>query len=508
MRTVRGSTDDVVVIGAGLAGLATALHLVGAGRSVTLLEQNEEPGGKAGRFVSDGYAFDNGPTVLTAPGLIQQTFAAVGEDTADRLELLPVEPMYRAHFHDGSTIDAVNDPHAMAAEIGRVCGAREAAGFRRFATFLEQLYAAEYRHFIDRNIDGPFDLDPSELARLIALGAFRSMESKVRQYLHDPRAVRLFSFQALYAGVAPHHVRALYSVITYMGMAAGVFLPRGGMHALPLALTAAARDHGVVLRCSTKAERIETSLHGTARAVITSAGERLPADAVVVAAEPSVALPRLLGRTRLHARRISYAPSCLLWLTGAPAPEPSDDRAPAHHNVHFGASWRGAFDDIVRDGRLMRDPSFLVSAPTVTDPALAPVGQHNYHVVLPTPNLKASHQNMPMDSERCADYVRRALVRHGYEHLLRTAGPQHMITPLDWERRGCPAGTPFGAAHTLRQTGPFRTSNLLGDNIVLAGAGTHPGVGIPMALISGRLAAQRITGPVTSSTVRSWAGAT
>ncbi|GHD18610.1 phytoene dehydrogenase [Streptomyces finlayi] len=495
MRTVHGCADRVVIVGAGLAGLSTALHLATTGRTVTVLEQGSRPGGKAGVFTRDGYTFDNGPTVLTMPDLIRETFAAVGERMEDHLELLPVHPAYRARYHDGSSLDVHTDPAAMAQEIARVCGAREAAGYRRLHAFLQELYTAEFDHFVDRNIDSPLDLSLPALGRLAALGAFRGMEGKIRQYLNDPRTVRLFSFQALYAGVAPHQARALYAIISYMDTVAGVFFPKGGMHALPLALADAARRHGVTLRYDTPVERVETTLHGRARAVLTTSGDRIPADAVVITTDPSLAFPELLGRSPVRVGRLRHSPSCVLLLAGAKDDNTDALRPEAHHTIHFARSWRRGFDEIIHGGRPMSDPSFLVSTPTRTDPTLAPAGHHSHYVLFPTPNLTTGSIDWERDTPRYREQILTTLDAHGYHELAARPQAEHLLTPRDWAERGCPAGTPFSAAHTFFQTGPFRTRNLVGENIVLAGAGTHPGVGIPMALISGRLAAQRITGP-------------
>ncbi|MFD3330511.1 phytoene desaturase family protein [Streptomyces sp. NPDC058701] len=499
IRIVQGTADHVVVIGAGLAGLSTALHLSGAGRSVTVLEQGGEPGGKAGVFRQDGYTLDNGPTVLTMPELIRQAFAAVGEEMEQHLTLLPVSPAYRAHYSDGSSLDVLTDTHAMAAEIERVCGAAEAVGYRRLVAFLKRLYACEYDNFINRNTDGPLDLALPELARLASYGAFRSMEGKVRQYLKDPRTIRLFSFQALYAGVAPHHARALYTIISYMDTVSGVFFPEGGMHALPRAMADAAVAHGVKIKYHTAVELIETTLGGRARAVLTSSGARIPAEAVVIASEPSVALPRLLGRAPRRLRRLRYSPSCFLWLAGSPPQPATDGRAPAHHNIHFGRTWRRGCQEVIDRGVLMTDPSFMVNVPTVTDSSLAPEGCHSHSVLFLAPNLIAGRVDWETTAPRYRDEIRKIVWRNGYTALAEDPRAEHVITPADWLRRGCPAGTPFSAAHTFRQTWPFRTPNLAGENIVLAGAGTHPGVGVPMALISGRLAAERVTGPVRTA---------
>src|SRR5262245_15994573 len=212
MRTVTGRTDRVVIVGAGLGGLACALHLAGAGRDVTVIERESVPGGRAGRISVDGYEFDTGPTVLTMPELIAEPLAAVGEDLNDWLTLTRLDPAYRAFFPDGSTLDMITDPDRMADEITRVCGAREAEGYRRFIAFATELWRLERDDFIARNLDTPWDLLRPGLFQLIRKGAFRSLGAKVGEYFHDPRTQRIFSFQSLYAGLAPRRALALYAV--------------------------------------------------------------------------------------------------------------------------------------------------------------------------------------------------------------------------------------------------------------------------------------------------------
>ncbi|WP_438484843.1 FAD-dependent oxidoreductase [Streptomyces sp. S186] len=225
--------NRVVVVGAGPAGLSAALRLAAAGCEVTVCEQASVPGGKACSVTSGGYVLDAGPTVLTLPETIAEALACVGEDAADWLELMPVDPAYRAHFADGSRLDVLTDTDAMADQIARVCGAREAEGYRRYVAFLRALYRYECREFIDRNVDSVRQLLSPGLARLVALGAFRSLDAKAASCLRDPRTRRLFTFQALYAGLAPHRARALYAIISYMDAVAGVVHPPRTAHRPP-----------------------------------------------------------------------------------------------------------------------------------------------------------------------------------------------------------------------------------------------------------------------------------
>lgn len=500
-RTVTGPTDHVVVVGAGLAGLSTAMRLAGAGRRVTLLEREDVPGGRAGVVVSDTadgqYRFDPGPTVLTMPDLIADCFDALGERMEDWLELEPVAPLYRATYADGSRLDVHSDVDAMAAEIETVIGAGEAAGFRKYVDFVSKLYDYEMRDFIDRNIDSPLDLLSVNLAKLVAIGGFRKLAPKVEEYLKDPRTQRIYSFQAMYAGLSPYDALAIYAVIAYMDSVAGVFFPKGGMHAVPQAMAAAAEKHGVQIRYSTTVTKVEHS-GGRASAVVTADGERIACDVVVLNPDLPVAYRDLLGKNHWRAKSLTYSPSCYLLLAGSSASYPDI----AHHNIHFGTAWREIFDELL-SGRLMSDPSVLVTNPTRSDPSLAPDGKQIYYVLFPTPNLDS-----PLDWTTLAPHYREHVVTtleaRGYTGFGDAIEVEHVTTPLDWQARGMERGAPFAAAHSFRQTGPFRPGNLWGENVVFTGSGTQPGVGVPMVLVSGRLAAERVLGPDKSYRSRAW----
>jgi phytoene desaturase len=494
MRTVVGRTDSVVVVGAGLGGLSCALRLAGAGRRVTVLEREAVPGGRAGQLRVGGYTFDTGPTVLTMPELIGDALGAVGEELGSWLELRRLDPAYRAFFPDGSTLDVRTDTAAMAAEVARVCGPREADGYLRFVDYARELYTVEWSDFVDRNLDTPRDLLTANLPRLLALGGLGSLSGRVGRYLRDPRTRRVFSFQAMYAGLSPHRARALYAIIPFLDTVAGVYFPAGGLHAVPVALARAAEKHGVTIRYGTEVTGVEVA-GGRARAVLTSTGERFPADVVVLNPDLPVARRDLLGRPRDRwvGRPLRYSPSCVVVHVGASA---SYSRI-AHHNIHFGRAWRGTFDEVIRRGRLMSDPSLLVTNPSRSDPALAPPGRHTYYVLAPAPNLRTGrHLDWPRLRDRYADELLETLERRGYSGLTGAVEVRHVVTPADWAAAGMAAGTPFAAAHTVGQTGPFRPGNLSPglDNVVFVGSGTRPGVGVPMVLVSGRLAAERITG--------------
>lgn len=492
VRTVSGPTDHVVVVGAGLAGLSCALRLLAAGRQVTIVERERVPGGRAGRLTVEGYQFDTGPTVLTMPNLIEDALASVGERIGDWLTLEPVSPLYRAFYPDGSTLDVHPETDRMAAEIARLCGQREAAGYRRFVGFISRLYQLEMAEFIDRNLDSPLDLFGPGLARLLAIGGFRRLAPKVGQYLKDPRTQRVFSFQAMYAGVSPFQALAIYAVIAYMDSVAGVFFPRGGIHAVPVALAGAAEKHGAVIRYGTAVAQVDVR-GGRATAVLTSDGERIPADAVVLNPDLPVAYRELLppAATPRRVGRLRYSPSCFLLHAGSTARYTKT----VHHNIHFGRSWRRTFHELIDRRELMSDPSILVSNPTFSDRSLAPTGRQTYYVLAPTPHTGAA-LDWSVIGPRYRDELVATLEARGYLGFGAGIEIERTVTPADWRASGLAMGAPFAAAHTFDQTGPFRPSNLAPKlaNVVFTGSGTQPGVGVPMALVSGRLAAERVTG--------------
>ncbi|WP_033262367.1 phytoene desaturase family protein [Amycolatopsis vancoresmycina] len=488
MRTVPGPADRVVVVGAGLAGLAAALHLAGRGREVTVLERDPGPGGRAGRVERDGYLLDTGPTVLTMPSILRDTFAAVGAQLTEELPLTRLDPAYVAQFADGSTLPVHSDADAMTEAVREFAGPAEAAGYTRLRDWLTKLYRAEFGRFVDANIDSPLGMLRPELARLVALGGFRRLDGQVGRFLSDERLKRVFTFQALYAGESPMRALALYAVISYMDTVGGVYFPTGGIAALPRALARVAADAGVKFEYGDAVHTLER--RGTrVTAVRTASGGRYPCDAVVLTTE----LPesyRLLGRRPRRPVPLRAAPSALVVHAGGPARHPDV----AHHTISFGHGWRSTFDELITQGRRMSDPSLLITRPTASEPGLAPSGRELYSVLAPVPNLDRGPADWAAESDAYAEEVldvARARLLPGFEPEF-----THVLGPAEWADRGLVAGTPFSYAHSFAQTGPFRPRNLPRgtDNAVLAGGATVPGVGVPTVLISGRLAADRITG--------------
>jgi phytoene desaturase len=483
----------VVIVGAGLGGLSAACRLAGEGRDVTVLEAAAVPGGRAGRLEQQGYRFDTGPTVLTMPHLVEACFEAAGTDMAGLLTLDRVDPMYRACFADGSELRVRHERDAMLDEIRAVCGAREAERFVEFCAWLERLYAVEMPHFIARNFGSPLDLArPLRPAvELVRLRAFRRLAAMVGSYFADDRLRRLFSFQSMYAGLAPYEALAIYAVITYMDVVNGVYVPRGGMHALPVALARAAEKAGAQFRYEAPVERVllEHGTHGRVRGVRLAGGEVIAAEHVVCNPDLPVVYRTLLdGLTPpRRVQRGRYSPSALVWHAGVRG-EPATGTE--HHNIHFGAAWDESFRALLDDGVRMPHRSMLVTVPTLTEPELAPPGRHVLYALEPVPNLDG-RVDWARERDRARDELVGALAANGYPVA---SDVETVVDPRDWEAQGMERGTPFALSHTFTQTGPFRPGNVdaRAPGLVFVGSGTVPGVGVPMVLVSGMLAAERV----------------
>lgn len=484
---------EVIVVGAGLSGLSTALHLAGDGHRVTVIEREDVPGGRNGTLTQDGFRFDTGPVVFTMLPLLAEAFAAVGSRIEDHVRMQLLDPAYHTFFADGSRLAVRPGREGMRAEIAAECGAKDAAAFDRFVDWLIKLNDVEVRNFIDVNFNSPLGLlrSPLAAAKLVGLGGFGRLGNAVGRRFDDERLHRVFSFQAMYAGLAPAQALALYAVITYMDSIEGVWFPEGGMHAVPRALADAAADAGVEFRYSAPVERVDRGRAGEARGVVLAGGERVRSDAVVVTADLPVAYERLLPGVAAPrvARRGRFSPSAAVWhvgVRGTTLPEGA-----GHHNIHFGAAWEGAFDDLLRKGRVMADPSRFVAVPSTHDADAAPPGHSTLYVLEPVPNLKDGRVDWSHEGPRLRDRLFAFLDAAGYPSDVVT---ERLVTPQDWLAQGMAAGTPFALAHTFAQTGPFRPRNIdpRVPGLVFAGSGTTPGVGIPMVLISGKLAARRV----------------
>lgn len=502
------SGSRVVVIGAGFSGLSAALRLRGAGCAVTVVERGADPGGLVRTETFDGHRFDTGATVLTMPGLIDDALAAVGVDahtSRARLDLRRVDPSYLTRFADGTDFAVPAQPDALIAAADHTFGGAAATGVRRLLDWLSDLNDVEFDTFLNRNLStaadivtGPVPLrDTVRGARdLIRMGATGHLSPTIARFIDDERLRRIFTFQALYAGVPPRRANAIYGVIAHMDVGSGVYYPAAGMGRIGQVLADAFVEAGGELLLNTSASALESD--GERVTGVQTTTGRLPAEAVV-AATPVATVANLLGRGRPRGPRwrgVRYSPSAVV-LHGHAARSVTAGWPGHHHTIDFGAAWDSTFTELTRTpGRLMRDPSFLITRPEQSAATTAAGAREPISILAPCPNLDTAQ--LPWDS-LAGPYVKeclQTLAARGYRGIDTELHISHVDHPGTWARAGLPAGTPFGAAHTVRQTGPLRTPNRWPGltNLVLSGAETVPGVGIPPTLISGRLAAERLVG--------------
>ncbi|WP_420538137.1 phytoene desaturase family protein [Nonomuraea pusilla] len=481
----------VVVVGAGLAGLSAAVHLAAAGREVTVVEARDVPGGCCGTARLGPYRFDTGPSVLTMPEVLEETFGAAGEELDAWLPLRRLDPAYRLAFPDGSHLDVVAGREAMAERVRDLCGAAEAARYLAYRRRLGELFDAEWGTFVDADMTRPAALArPLRLLRVAALGGFRRLDRLVASHLTDERLIRAHTFQSLYVGLAPQRALGVYAVIAHMDTVGGVYFPeRGGMHAVPEALAALAGKLGAVPRYGVRASRVETDGDGVT-GVRLDGGEFLPAGHVVLACDlPAAHAGGLLppGSADWRLRRPRFSPSCLVVHAGLPRTLPGQ----AHHTLHFGRAWRETFAAL-ESGLPQPDPSLLVTCPAA-DADAAPDGHATLSVLEPAPNLLGA------DWRRLRPELEHRLLGRlealGYGDL--SSAPRLVLDPPAWQRLGHTAGTPFALDHRFTQTAWFRPSGVVRrvPGLHVAGMHTAPGVGVPPVLISGRLAARRVLGP-------------
>lgn len=522
IRTTTGPTDAVVVVGAGLAGLAAGLHLLGAGKKVTIVERDAAVGGRVGVYpVTDShgahlYDIDNGASVLTMPNLVLEALAAVGADfdsTTPPIRLTTLAPSYHTRYADGTSIDVYSDPDAMAAEVERTCGPAEARGYRNLRRWLADIFDTEFDRFIDSNFDSPLDLVGSRAAivdtvNLLRLGGFGRLGPRVDRFLKDTRLRRVFTFQALYAGMAPQKALAVYGAIAHMDTSLGVFFPDGGMAVVARAMADAFVQAGGIVELGTEVVDVDVD-RGRAQAVLTAAGSRIPCDALILTADLPV-VDKLLDRASVSkkGRRNGYgvvSPSAVVAHGTVPTEQTAAWPARAHHTIDFGDEWADTFRRITArggKGSLMADPSLLITRPSVSDANLEVVRDgvrsEPVSILAPCPNLDSAPLAWSELGQPYLLEVLATLEGRGYVGLVDNFVLDHLDTPQTWANKGMLEGSPFSSAHVFRQTGPFRRRNLVAglDNVVLAGSGTTPGVGVPTVLVSGKLAAERLIGRV------------
>ncbi len=483
----------VVIIGAGAGGLSAAAHLARRGFKVTVLEKNPEVGGRCSRLVRDGHRFDVGPTLFVMPELYAQEFAELGVAIHDVLDLQRVDPTYHLTFHDGQQLALTSDLVQMRSQLE----AFEAGSFEALQRYLEEggrNYGLAVPRLVRRNFRSLAEfINPSNLLLFLRLRALTPHYAHVERYFGDPRLRSAFTFQDMYMGLSPFEAPALFSMMQFTELAHGVWFPRGGMHAVMQALLGIAERSGAECRLSTPVERIVTH-NSKATGVRLADGSMVEADVVLANADLPYVYASLLadGRAAKQLARRRYSCSTINFLWGLDRAFP---QLPAH-SLFLGDDYRGNFDAIVRDHSLAIDPTVYVHAPARLDPTAAPPGEDSLVGIVPVGHLsEAADQDWEDLKARARAALLDKLARAGIADIEAHLEFEICLTPPYWQRHfNLVNGSTHGLAHTLTQMGYFRPHNRHDriHNLYFAGASTHPGTGLPTAVVSGRLAAERI----------------
>lgn len=480
--------DPVIVIGSGFGGLAAAIRLRAKGYPVRILEATDQPGGRASVFLKDGYSFDAGPTVITAPYLFAELFDLVGRDWREYYELMPVDPFYRVEFQDGSRFDYVGEEERLIEQI-RDFNPADVDGYRRMAEHSRKIFEIGYEQLAD----APFDR-LSDMLRIVPemlkLGNYRTVYGLVSHYLKDDRLRQVFTFQPLLVGGNPFQTTSIYMLIHWLERKWGVHFPKGGTTAIVKALVTLLGELDVEICLNTPVSTIEVE-NGRATAVVTESGERMACQFVVSNADPSFVYTNMIDErhrkkhTDRAVKRVKPSMGLFVGYFGTKKKYPDL----AHHTIIMGPRYKELLDDIFNKHILADDFSLYMHAPTRSDPDLAPPGHEGFYVLSPVPNLRA---NIDWDSykdiylEKILNYLD---ARHvpGLKENLDTS---FCVTPKYFkEQMRSVDGAGFGPEPKLSQSAYFRYHNRSEDvdGLYFVGAGTHPGAGLPGVLCTAKV---------------------
>lgn len=479
MRTP-GSQKKVAVIGSGFGGLAAAIRLQAHGCQTSLFEQRDLPGGRAYRYEMDGFQFDAGPTVVTAPDTLEELFSLAGKSMADYVDLMEVDPFYRLYWEDGFVFDYTKDQKRLLEQISRI-SQKDAAGYQNFLEYAEKVYQAGYVklcHVPFLSFNDMLKVSP----QLLKLRAYRSVYKTVASYVEDEHLRQALTFNSLLIGGNPFRASSIYTLIHPLEKKMGVWFPRGGTHALVNGLVKLFQDIGGKLHLNSPVERINTSAAEVTGLKV--GGENLEFDAVVSNADVTYTYNKLLSDepnvefSRKRLNRSRYSMSLFLIYFGTNR----QFDGLAHHNIYFANRYKDLLSDIFDRGVLADDFSLYLHVPSKSDPSLAPKGKESFYVLTPVPHLGKYSPDWSKIGGQYADRILSYLDQKYIPGLKNSIEVQKIFTPDDFSSElNAHMGSAFSLEPTLTQSAWFRVHNRDSKirGMYFVGAGTHPGAGIP-----------------------------
>ena len=485
---------SAIVIGGGFGGLATAIRLQAAGHMVTLIEAREHLGGRAYQLKQDGFTFDMGPSLITAPGLLKDLWKAAGRGFEEDVTLLPLSPFYRIYFHDGRYFDYWGTSKEDEAEIAKF-EPRDVQGYRSFLADTQRIYDRAFADLADQpflTLSGFLGVVPE----LMRYSAQRSVYSYVSRYFRNPQLRMVFSFHPLFIGGNPFRASAIYSIVPYLERLEGVHFTPGGMYSLVEAMERLFVSLGGEVRCGVPVEQLLLRGQRTT-GVRLEDGTALHADVVVANSDVATTYLNLLpasSRPKTITRRLKnyqYSMSCYLLYLGISR---QYDKL-RHHTIIMPERYRNLIQDIFDGQGMPEDLALYLHVPTKTDPSMAPAGCESLYVLAPVPNLAYGidwEQEGPAFRNKIIHFLEQEAGLEGLEASIVT---EQSFTPLDFasELRSY-LGAAFSIEPTLFQSAYFRPHNRSQDieGLYFVGAGTHPGAGIPGVLLSASITSRLV----------------
>jgi phytoene desaturase len=477
-----------VVIGGGFGGLAAAIRLGARGYRVSVLEKLDAPGGRAYVYRQDGFTFDAGPTIVTAPFLFEELWSLCGRKLAEDVDLRPSDPFYRIRFADGETFTYCGDKAAMRAEVARF-HAGDVEGYDSFMRASEAIYRVGFERLGHVPFDSAFDM--ARIAGdLLRLRGHKTVYGLVSQYFSDERLRAVFSFHPLLLGGSPFRATSIYCLIAFLEQRYGVHFAMGGVGRLVSGMVGLIEGQGGEVRCNQEVASIRVK-NGAATGVRLTSGAEIEADIVVSNADSAWTYRYLLkdsARRRWTDKKIErsrYSMGLYVWYFGVRRRYPEV----AHHTILMGPRYKGLLDDIFQRKILASDFSLYLHRPTATDASLAPEGCDTFYVLSPVPNLEGG-QDWVREAEPYRRRIQQMLEGTLLPGLSREIVTSRVTTPLDFQDRlSSFRGAGFGLEPLLTQSAWFRPHNRSEDvrNLFFVGAGTHPGAGLPGVLSSARV---------------------
>jgi phytoene desaturase len=490
----------IVVIGSGFGGLAAAVRLQRRGHDVLLLEKRDKPGGRAYVYEQDGFKFDGGPTVITAPWLIEELFTDAGRRVEDYVKMVEVDPFYRIFFHDGSFFDYTGDTEHMVEQIRQFRPADE-AGYREFVRRTEQIFKVGFTELADQPFLKPWDMIKI-VPDMVKLQSYRTVYGFVSQFVKDERIRQVLSFHPLLVGGNPFQTTSIYTLIHFLERKWGVHFALGGTGAVGDGLARLFDELGGELRLDSEVEEIVVN-NGKATGVRLADGSFERADVVVCNGEVAFAYNKLLPPnvrrkwTDYRLARTRYSMSLVVIYFGTDRLyRGGDGPALKHHDIILGPRYKPLLNDIFGRKFLAEDFSLYLHMPTITDPSLAPPGHEAFYVLSPVPHLGAG-TDWEQQAKPYRDAIMRFLEEKYLPNLSKHLVTEHMITPQHFhDTLNSYLGSAFSVEPILQQSAYFRPHNQSEEvpNLYFVGAGTHPGAGLPGVLSSARIAEKLICG--------------